>query len=209
MKKGCLYWLTERVWGHTIGIYDCIDGHAGPALFTVSKDNNIPYHHCTGCWDGNYWTAMPPSIVEGKFWSRPEQQKYQQLPQARSLCKSYKKNQRVLVYWAHYWTRCDYGTIMVECGSSGEYSVQLDQGNLHVFNANCIWPENVMELRENCKRTLLCWLWATEKRHKRLYRDIRTLIGRYIWNTRDDSEWAIHRCHGSKRAARKMINYGE
>lgn len=47
-------------------------------------------------------------------------------------------------------------------------------------------PERYAEYSGNCKRAVMCWLLVSRKW---LPKDMRRLIGEYVWDTRYDNEW--------------------
>ncbi len=52
---------------------------------------------------------------------------------------------------------------------------------------NTIRTAKYAECDANCRKATICWLLVSMK--LRLPKDMRRLIGQYIWETRDDREW--------------------
>jgi hypothetical protein len=67
----------------------------------------------------------------------------------------------------------------------------------------CIRPATFQECDANCRRAVLYWLMAAQRTHGGgVCKDIRTLIAKYVWDTREDRTWENRR-RGPARAAKK------
>ena len=98
---------------------------------------------------------------------------------------------RVLVAWRNRpnWTVW-FSKGMVDIDSSGPMvSIQHAGSNNNVQQVprDCIYMWDWHDLHRACRAVTLQWLLLY--RRLGLYRDIGTLIGRFIWHSRDESEW--------------------
>ena len=199
MEEGRLYWFPTVSCGHNGGVY--VGEHG---KLPVMETSGFLSHHCKCCCRHEPCHVNGP-IVEAFSVCSPH--KHQLLPMSPSVKKAYKKGDRILACWIHSYIRCATGSI-VHARDDGTFFILLDNGNCHDMETRCMWPENVVERRANCKRAVICWLLVSSTRG--LHKDMRKLIARYVWNARDDDEWSSHKHSRQRRKAHKKVkSYAE
>ena len=77
--------------------------------------------------------------------------------------------------------------IFVEMLNGGNCLVKLKYCTSYSIRLKRVRPAKYRECTDNCKKALLYWLLMAKE--LRLPRDMRRLIGEYIWETRDAMEW--------------------
>lgn len=79
--------------------------------------------------------------------------------------------------------------------------------NIHSRMAEQLLPYHYYILHSNCRLAIHWWLLCAKRCG--IYKDIRKLIGSYIWRLRNEYEWECNHKHTRKRMAHKRIKYTE
>lgn len=67
------------------------------------------------------------------------------------------------------------------------YRIEYDDRFQYLSTKSWIIPHNWYILDENCRKAI--HMWSLCSMRLKIYRDLRILIGKYIWKTKNDSEW--------------------
>jgi hypothetical protein len=72
-----------------------------------------------------------------------------------------------------------------------EYSYRIEHNVLWHYSIpkNWIIPYNWYILDKNCREAIRMWSLCSIR--LKIYKDLRILIGKYIWKTKNDSEWGL------------------
>jgi hypothetical protein len=137
-----------------------------------------------------------------------------------SIRKRYTKGDQVYVA-----RKCFYDTYIRLC--LGDVLSQSDDGCLislkdcsnSYFNCelfvpfDCLYIHHFWINHDKCRKAVLLWLYISELFGRRgrstIPRDLRRLIGQYVWKTRDDKVWEImeHKHRRFRPAQKKIKSY--
>ncbi len=129
------------------------------------------------------------------------------IPHTYSSRRVYDKGEKVMVTCRCTFVCCMTATFVC---AIDDKMCQVRASPIATFDVpwEAIRPKRYVEMHNQCQTAVVCWMWIAKQLvfgRQRVPKDLHRLIGKLVWETRDENDWIKHRHSKPKRTAHKKV----